>query len=56
MRSIKDAVHTDLEASRAVYDWVKKLCVSLGAADRWVEWAFHRASTPLPHPSANLEP
>jgi len=34
MRSIKDAVHTDLEASRAVYDWVKKLCVSLGAAER----------------------
>ena len=34
MRSIKDAVHSDLEASRAVYDWVKKLCVSLGAAER----------------------
>jgi hypothetical protein len=24
-------VHTDLEASRAVYDWVVKLCVALGA-------------------------
>jgi hypothetical protein len=24
-------VHGDLEASRAVYDWVVKLCVSLGA-------------------------
>ena len=34
MRSIKDAVHTDPEASRAVYDWVKALCVSLGAAER----------------------
>ncbi len=34
MRSIKDAVHSDLEASRAVYDWVKKLCVSLGAVER----------------------
>ena len=34
MRSIKDAVHSDLEASRAVYDWVKQLCVSLGAAER----------------------
>jgi hypothetical protein len=34
MRSIKDAVHTDLDASRAVYDWVAKLCVSLGANER----------------------
>jgi len=31
VRSIKEAVHTDLEASRAVYDWVVKLCVALGA-------------------------
>ncbi len=31
IRSIKEAVHTDLEASRAVYAWVVKLCVSLGA-------------------------
>ena len=31
VRSIKEAVHGDLEASRAVYDWVVKLCVSLGA-------------------------
>ncbi len=30
-RSIKEAVHTDIEATRAVYNWVKKLCVSLGA-------------------------
>ncbi len=33
-RSIKDAVHTDLEASRAVYNWVVKLCVSLGASEK----------------------
>jgi hypothetical protein len=31
-RSIKEAVHTDLEQSRSVYDWVKDLCVKLGAA------------------------
>jgi len=31
VRSIKEAVHSDLEASRAVYQWVMKLCVSLGA-------------------------
>jgi len=34
MRPIKDAVHSDLNASRAVYDWVVKLCVSLGASER----------------------
>jgi len=33
MRSIKDAVHSDLEASRAVYNWVVQLCRSLGAAE-----------------------
>jgi hypothetical protein len=31
-RSIKEAVHTDLEQSRAVYDWVRELCIKLGAA------------------------
>jgi hypothetical protein len=33
MRSIKDAVHSDLAASRAIYDWVGMLCRSLGAAE-----------------------
>jgi len=27
-------VHSDIEASRAVYNWVVKLCVSLGASDK----------------------
>jgi hypothetical protein len=31
VRPIKDAVHSDLAVSRAVYDWVVKVCVSLGA-------------------------
>src|SRR6185503_6348550 len=31
IRPIKEAVHSDLETSRSVYDWVVKLCVSLGA-------------------------
>ena len=31
IRSIKDAVHSDPAASREVYEWVVKLCVSLGA-------------------------
>ncbi len=30
-RAIKDAVHSDIEASRSVYNWVKDLCVGLGA-------------------------
>jgi hypothetical protein len=34
MRSIKEAVHSDLAASRAVYNWVVKLCVSLGANEK----------------------
>jgi hypothetical protein len=34
MRSIKDAVHSDLEASRAVYNWVVDLCKRLGAQER----------------------
>ena len=34
IRSIKDAVHTDLEASRAAYNWVVKLCTTLGASEK----------------------
>jgi hypothetical protein len=34
VRSIKEAVHSDLEATRAVYQWVVKLCVSLGAEEK----------------------
>jgi len=34
MRSIRDAVHSDVEASRAVYNWVSALCRSLGAAEQ----------------------
>jgi hypothetical protein len=30
-RAIREAVHTDLEASRAIYNWVRDLCVKLGA-------------------------
>jgi hypothetical protein len=31
MRSIRDAVHSDMDESRSVYNWVVDLCVSLGA-------------------------
>jgi hypothetical protein len=34
MRSIKDAVHSDFEASRAVYNWVVDLCKRLGADEK----------------------
>jgi hypothetical protein len=32
MQSIRDAVHGDLEASRAVYEWVCAVCREIGAA------------------------
>ena len=34
IRSIKETVHSDLEASRSVYDFVVTLCVSLGASEK----------------------
>ena len=34
VRPIKDTVHSDIEASRAAYNWVVKLCVSLGANEK----------------------
>ena len=34
IRPIKEAVHSDLEAARSVYDFVVKLCVSLGADEK----------------------
>jgi hypothetical protein len=33
MIPIKEAVHADVDTSRAVYDWVRRLCGSLGADD-----------------------
>src|SRR5436190_8663748 len=33
VRSIRDAVHSDLDASRSIYNWVSALCKSLGAAE-----------------------
>jgi hypothetical protein len=33
IRTIKDAVHTDIGATRAVYNWVVNLCVLLGAKE-----------------------
>jgi hypothetical protein len=33
IRPIKEAVHSDINASRAVYNWVRDLCISLGAKE-----------------------
>jgi len=33
-RPIKDAIHSDLSASRAIYNWVVQLCVKLGADEK----------------------
>ena len=33
MISIKEAVHGDIEASAEIYDWVRQLCIRLGASD-----------------------
>ena len=34
MRSIKDAVHSDIEKSRTIYNWVGALCVVMGASEK----------------------
>jgi hypothetical protein len=34
IRPIKEAVHSDLQATRDMYNWVVKLCVSLGADEK----------------------
>jgi hypothetical protein len=41
VRSIRDAVHTDIDESRSVYNWVCDLCVALGA-DRGDLVAFEK--------------
>ena len=33
MRSIREAVHSDIELSRSVYDWVAELCRAMGASE-----------------------
>ena len=33
MRSIRDAVHRDLDLSRSVYDWVNSVCRAIGASE-----------------------
>ncbi|MBX2853395.1 MAG: hypothetical protein KTR21_00310 [Rhodobacteraceae bacterium] len=53
-RSIREAVHTDIDASRSVYAWVDKLCQSLGAAqeDQVPFEKYAKAAESLAKPSS----
>ncbi|MCB1738777.1 MAG: hypothetical protein KDK91_00280 [Gammaproteobacteria bacterium] len=53
-RSIRDAVHSDLDASRAVYEWVAQLCRTLGAdpADQVPFEKYANAANGLTKPSS----
>ncbi|MBV8424354.1 MAG: hypothetical protein JO349_04120 [Candidatus Eremiobacteraeota bacterium] len=53
-RSIRNAVHADLEASRAIYEWVSELCISLGATleDLVPFEKYAHAATHLDSPSS----
>lgn len=54
MLSIKDAVCGDLDASRAVYDWVVEVCIRLGGdSDDFVPFEkYAKAATSLGSPSS----
>ena len=53
-RSIRDAVHTDLDLSRSVYEWVAAVCLTLGANERdMVPFAkYAKAALDLQSPSS----
>src|SRR5271156_2736506 len=53
-RSIREAVHSDIEESRAVYGWVQQVCVKLGAApaDLVPFEKYAAAASGLPKPSS----
>ena len=53
-RSIRDAVHGDLERSRSIYEWVAALCVAMGAAkDDLVPFEkYAHAASSLSRPSS----
>jgi hypothetical protein len=54
MRSIKDAVHTDIDATRDMYNWVVKLCTDIGAdpADMVPFEKYANAALSLQSPSS----
>lgn len=54
MRSIRDAVHSDLDESRAIYEWVAELCRKIGAsgADQVPFEKYANAANGLSKPSS----
>ena len=54
MRSIKDAVHSDLELSKSVYNWVGEVCRAIGAdeADQVPFEKYANAAVGLAKPSS----
>jgi hypothetical protein len=54
VRSIRDAVHTDIELSRSVYDWVGAVCEAAGAdpADLVPFEKYAKAAEGLTKPSS----
>jgi hypothetical protein len=54
MRPIKEAVHSDLEATKSVYEWVVDLCVKMGAdrADLVPFEKYANAALSLVNPSS----
>ncbi len=54
MRPIKEAVHSDIEESRALYQWVAALCMSLGASENDLVpfEKYANAATGLANPSS----
>jgi hypothetical protein len=54
MQSIKDAVHSDIEKSRTVYEWVSEVCRAMGAdpADQVPFEKYANAANGLAKPSS----
>lgn len=54
MRAIRDAVHSDLDLSRSVYEWVNEVCRKMGAApeDQTPFEKYARAAESLAKPSS----
>ncbi|MEO5671351.1 MAG: hypothetical protein ABIR26_11715 [Ramlibacter sp.] len=54
MRPIKEAVHSDIETTRAMYQWVAQLCIDLGAdpADLVAFEKYANAAMSLQSPSS----
>jgi len=53
-RSIEEAVHTNIEESQSVYDWVREVCIALGASPGHLVpfEKYAAAAQGLPRPSS----